>query len=252
MSDLIDRVALVTGGSRGIGAATAKVLARSGIKVLLTARSSDRLSEIVDTIKSEGGVASFINTDIADYDQAAKAVETALLRYGRLDILINNAGTIAPIANVGKTDPHEWNRCISVNLIGSYNMSRAALDIFLSQGRGVIVNISSGAAFRSLEGWSAYCCSKAAGAMLTQSLHKEYGPSGIRVFGVDPGVVNTDMQATIRASGINPVSKIPVENLSPVDRPAEVISWLCKAAPEDLAGQELHVNDDNLKRRVGT
>ncbi|MDH5772340.1 MAG: SDR family oxidoreductase [Rhodospirillaceae bacterium] len=244
-------VAIVTGGSRGIGAATALTLAKAGTRVVLMARSAEGLSDTAKSIEIAGGNAQIIAADICNYDAAMSAVEMAMQAFGQLDILVNNAGVIAPIGAIGDTHPEEWSRCINVNLIGSYNMVRASLGVFLSQGSGVIVNISSGAARHALQGWSAYCCAKAGTAMLTQALHNEYEASGIRVFGVDPGVADTDMQATIRASGLNPVSQIPRHELPHPNRPAEAIAWLCHKAPLELAGQEVSVNDEKFKLQMG-
>src|SRR5690606_15700892 len=117
--------------------------------------------------------------------------------------------------------------------------------------RGTIVNLSSGAAHRPMEGWSAYCAGKAGLAMVTQSLALEYGARGIRAFGFAPGVVDTDMQGEIRASGINPVSKLPRENLARGDDPARAIAYLCSAAAADLAGGELDMRDASCRARAG-
>ena len=116
--------------------------------------------------------------------------------------------------------------------------ARAVLPAMAAAGRGRIINLSSGAAHRPLEGWSAYCAAKAGLAMLTRSLQLEYGEYGIRSFGFSPGVVDTGMQAEIRASGINPVSRLPRESLAPADEPATGIVYLCAAASDALAGQE--------------
>jgi NAD(P)-dependent dehydrogenase (short-subunit alcohol dehydrogenase family) len=121
----------------------------------------------------------------------------------------------------------------------------------VAQGGGTIVNISSGAAHRPQEGWSAYCAGKAGLAMLTRSIHLEYGTQGIRIFGFAPGVVDTDMQVAIRASGINPVSKLPRESLAPASEPARAIAWLCTPAADALAGQELDVRNPDLRAAVG-
>jgi len=250
MSDKKNHVAIVTGASRGIGAATAVALAKGGTRVILMARTDEGLSNTLSIIKNAGGTAKAIVADVCDYDAAVSAVNFTMKNFGQLDILVNNAGVIDPVDCIGDTDPKKWSLCINVNLIGSYNMVRAGLDVFLEQGRGTIVNISSGAAHYALKGWSAYCCAKAGGAMLTQAIHKEYGVSGIRVFGVDPGVADTNMQSVIRSSGFNPISQMPCKDLPHPNHPAKAIAWFCREAPIDLAGQEVSINDKSLKERM--
>jgi NAD(P)-dependent dehydrogenase (short-subunit alcohol dehydrogenase family) len=121
----------------------------------------------------------------------------------------------------------------------------------LSAGRGTIINVSSGAAHRPLPGWSAYCAAKAGLAMLTRALAAEYGEQGIRVFGFAPGIVDTDMQATIRASGIGPVAKLPREALSNPREPAEAIAFLASSASSALSGQELDIRNPEFRAAAG-
>src|SRR5690606_20395126 len=110
-------------------------------------------------------------------------------------------------------------------------------------GEGVIVNISSGAAHSPLEGWSAYCASKAALAMLTRSVHLELADAGVFAYGFQPGVVDTGMQATIRASGVNEVSRLRREQLAPAHQPARLVALLCLGKPPELRGLDLSVRD---------
>ena len=121
----------------------------------------------------------------------------------------------------------------------------------LKDGRGTIVNISSGAAHRAMEGWSAYCASKAGLAMLTKSLALEYGPLGIRVFGFAPGIVDTDMQASIRASGIGPLAKLPRNMLASPSEPAAAIAFLCSTGGASFAGQELDIRNADFRAAAG-
>jgi NAD(P)-dependent dehydrogenase (short-subunit alcohol dehydrogenase family) len=114
-----------------------------------------------------------------------------------------------------------------------------------------VINISSGAAHLPLEGWNAYCAAEAGLAMLTRAIALEYADAGVRVFGLSPGVIDTDMQAAIRASGINRVSQIRQIDLAPVGHPAAAIFYLCTAAADDLVGEELTLNDSAFRRRIG-
>ena len=150
-----------------------------------------------------------------------------------------------------ETDPVAWARNINVNLFGAYNVVRATVPQMVASGGGTVINISSGAAHRALEGWGAYCCAKAGLAMLTTALSLETTRSGVRVFGLAPGVIDTDMQVTIRASGINRVSQIPRANLAPVEHPAAAVLYLCTDDADDLIGREVALLDPEFRRRIG-
>ena len=251
MGKLSGQVIIVTGASRGIGAAAAIELAQNGAKLCLSARSAAACSGVLEQIKNAGGEAFAASCDVSDYTAVDKMVAETLDRYGRLDTLINNAGIVDPIGAIATSDPAAWSRNISVNLVGVYHGTRAVLPHFLAQGSGIIINISSGAAHSPMEGWSAYCSGKAGVYMMTRATALEAGEKGVRVYGFAPGVVDTDMQVTIRASGINPVSQIPRENLAAAADPAKAIAWLCSDAAIDLAGQELTIRDENLRKRIG-
>jgi 3-oxoacyl-[acyl-carrier protein] reductase len=244
MPTLHDKVVLVTGASRGIGEAASIALAKAGAAVMLTARDGARIAAVAARIEAAGGRAATSMCDVSDFASVAAVVAETVARFGRLDALINNAGVIEPIASVGAADPATWARNIQINLVGAFHCIRACLETMRVAGSGTIVNISSGAAHRPLEGWSAYCTGKAGLAMLTRA-------EGIRVFGFAPGTIDTDMQVTIRASGVNQISKIPRADLAPVSHPAKAIVYLCGADADDLAGQELSLRDEDLRRRVG-
>jgi len=251
MAGLAGKVAIVTGASRGIGAAAARALAGAGAAVMILGRDGSAAAELADAIAASGGQACGLSCDVADYGGVEAMIGETLRRFGSPDILVNNAGVIQPIGALSQTDPAAWARNIGINLTGAYNVVRAVLPQMLARGDGTIVNVSSGAAHRPLEGWSAYCCAKAGLAMLTQALSLETAQSGLRVFGLSPGVIDTDMQATIRASGINRISKIPRGNLAPVDHPAAAILYLCTDAADDLIGHEVALQDAGFRRRVG-
>jgi 3-oxoacyl-[acyl-carrier protein] reductase len=251
MPTLHDKVVLVTGASRGIGEAASLALAKAGAVVMLTARDGARIAALAARIEAAGGRAVAAVCDVSDYAAVSAVVADTMARFGRLDALINNAGVIEPIASVATADPAAWARNIQINLVGAFHCIRACLEKMRAAGGGTIVNISSGAAHRPLEGWSAYCTGKAGVAMLTRAVALEHAAEGIRVFGFAPGTIDTDMQVTIRASGVNQISKIPRADLAPVAHPAKAIVYLCSAEADDLAGQELSLRDADLRRRVG-
>jgi 3-oxoacyl-[acyl-carrier protein] reductase len=249
--DLSGQVALVTGASQGIGAAIAKRLSKAGATVVLAARSGDAISRNAAAICADGGRASSIVTDVSRYDDVAAAVAHCLNEYGRLDILVNNAGLIEPIARLAESDPVEWGRIADINYKGVYHGLRATLPSMIARGSGIVVNISSGAATSALEGWSHYCSSKAAVLSLTGCADKEYRGDGIRVVGLSPGTVATDMQVAIKASGINPVSKLdPSAHISP-EWVAEAVAWLCTDAGAPFAGTDFSLKTEEGRRLVG-
>ncbi len=250
MSDLKGKVALVTGAGRGIGEAVARKFAEAGAKVVLAARSASEIEAVAESIKAAGGQAESVVCDVARYESMAAAAALAKARFGGLDILINNAGVAEPIATLEQSDPDAWRDAVAVNLLGVYHGLRAALPE-LRRSQGVVVNISSGAAHRPLEGWGAYCAAKAGAAMLTQQAALETDGSGVRVYGFSPGTADTRMQEVIRASGINPVSQMRKEEHAHPAVPAQVIVWLCGKAAADLNGRELSIHDPELRQRAG-
>ena len=239
---LTGQTALVTGGSKGIGLATVRALSALGATVTFAARTGQSLHQAEAAL---GGVARGVICDITNRSALA-----ALCAPG-FDILVNNAATIAPIGRITDLSVQAFSASIETNLTAQFDAIRLCLPAMVARGRGTIVNVSSGAAHRPQEGWAAYCAGKAGLAMLTQSVHLEYGPLGVRVFGLAPGVVDTDMQGAIRASGINPVSKLPRDSLAPADQPGLAIAWLCTPAADALVGQELDIRTPDLRAAVG-
>ena len=248
MHELSGKSAIITGASRGIGAAAARELAGHGVNLVLAARSTDALADLAADI---GGPVETVACDVARFGDVAAAVDRCLTAFGKLDILVNNAGLIDPIARLADAEPDAWDQVIDVNVKGVFHGIRAALPPMLAQGHGTIVNISSGAATSALEGWSHYCASKAAVLSLTRCTHKEYADHGIRVVGLSPGTVATDMQVKIKQSGINPVSQLDPSAHIPADWPARAIAYLCTADAADLAGDDFSIKTEEGRRRAG-
>ena len=246
------KVALVTGASRGLGEGAARALAKEGAKVMLMARDGETVRKVAREI---GGQVQALACDVSDYPAVERAVADTRQRLGGLDILVNNAGIIEPIAEIATSDPAAWARNIQINLVGAYNVVRAVLPGMLAAKAGntggTIIDISSGAAYRPLEGWSAYCAGKAGLAMLTNAIALETAGKGIRVFGFSPGTIDTEMQVKIRASGMNVISKIPRGDLLPVAHAVRGLVYLCTPAADDLHGTDASMRDDAFRARIG-
>ena len=249
--ELQGKVALITGASAGIGAAAAKALADQGVHVALAARSTPKIEALAASINAGGGEAIAVPCDVASYNAVSSAVERCLITWGSLDILVNNAATIDPIARIENSDPEEWSKVVDVNLKGVYYGIRAAAPAMLEKQSGCIINISSGAATGALEGWSHYCATKAGVLSLTRCADKEFHAMGIRVVGLSPGTVATDMQVSIKASGINPVSQLDPSVHIPPQWVGQAIAWLCTDDAADLHGLDFSLKDDEGRRRVG-
>lgn len=246
--DMNGKVVVITGASRGIGADTARVFARAGAKVALLARSAQAIQELA----SEIGEAAFaIECDVSDYAQVKFAVDATVDRFGACDVFIGNAGVIEPISHLADADPDAWGKVIDINLKGVFHGMHAVVPVMRAAGSGTIITISSGAAYHPIEAWSHYCSSKAGALMLTRMLDQEESGNGIRVLGLSPGTVATQMQREIKASGINPVSQLDWEDHIPADWPAQTLLWMCSSAADTYLGRDVSLRDDAIRQAVG-
>jgi NAD(P)-dependent dehydrogenase (short-subunit alcohol dehydrogenase family) len=244
-----DKVVVITGASRGIGAAAAQVFAAAGARVALMARDGQAVAHLAAGIGADRALA--LRCDVAEAASVAGAVAEVTARFGRIDVLIGNAGTIDPIARLEDADPADWGRSVDVNLKGVFHGIRAVLPGMKAQGGGTIITVSSGAATSPYEGWSSYCAAKAGALMLTRALHLEEGANGIRALGLSPGTVATGMQVKIRASGINPVSELDPAVHIPPEWPARALLWMCSPAADGWLGGDIRLRDEDIRRAVG-
>ncbi|WP_370977933.1 SDR family oxidoreductase [Agaribacterium sp. ZY112] len=245
------KTALVLGASKGIGLACANKLAECGATVVMAARSLERLESAVQCIREQGGKAIATQCDVASYRSVESAVQSALKQTGRLDIVVNNAGVIEPLTSLAESDPQEWSRAVDVNVKGVYHGMRAALPSMLEAGSGVIVNMSSGAANSALLGWSHYCSTKAAVKKLTEVAHVELQHKNIRVVGLSPGTVATDMMAAIRDAKINVVSELDWASHIPPEWVGEAVAFLCGPEGQAYAGTDFSIKTKEGRQAVG-
>src|SRR5947208_10280241 len=188
-----DRVAVVTGASSGIGAATAKALAREGYAVALAARREERINELAEEISSSGGKALAVPTDVADQAAAASLIETTKNELGSVDVLVNNAGVML-LGPINGADIEHWQRMVNVNVLGLMYCTHAALPIMQEQGSGHIVNVSSVAGRTVRAGSGVYNATKWGVGAFSDSLRQEALNYGVRVTIVEPGFVDTELQ----------------------------------------------------------
>lgn len=249
MGDPGRQTVMVTGASRGIGAATARAFAEAGSNVVLLARRKDQIAEIAGEIGASQALA--VPCDVTRFWEVQAAVEATVATFGALDVLVSNAGTIDPIARLDEVDTDAWGQAIDVNLKGVFHGLRAALPVMVERGGGTIITVSSGAASGPSEAWSQYCTSKAGAAMLLRCVDLEFGDKGIRAIGLSPGTVATDMQRRIRESGINPVSRLDWSTHIPPEWPARALVWLAGPEGDEFVGREVSLRDEEIRRRVG-
>ena len=187
------KVALVTGASSGIGAATARKLAAEGVIVGLAARRTDRLTALVAEIAAAGGRAVALETDVTNPAACKAAAEALIEQFGRIDVLVNNAG-LMPISDMDNLKVDEWQRMVDVNMSGVLNATAAVLPQMIAQHQGHIFNMSSIAGRKVFTGLTVYCATKAAIAALSDGLRMEIGPKhNIRVTCIQPGAVKSEL-----------------------------------------------------------
>jgi NAD(P)-dependent dehydrogenase (short-subunit alcohol dehydrogenase family) len=186
------RVALITGGTSGIGKATAALFAKEGAAVALTGRNHERGQEVVQDIARAGGQALFILADVRVADDCRRAVERSLERFGQIDILFNNAGVYHP-RTVPECTEEEWDETIDSSLKGAFLMSKYALPSMIQRGRGSIIHNSSGWGILGGDRAAAYCAAKGGLIVMAKAMSIDHGPDGIRVNCVCPGDTDTPM-----------------------------------------------------------
>lgn len=242
MSDLNNKVAIVTGGSRGIGAAISMELAKKGVKVVVNYNSSAQSAEMVASqIKNMGGEAHIVQADISIMEDAERLIKETIDRFGRLDILINNAG-ITRDKTFKKLSEQDWKTVIDVNLNSIFNTSSVALPYLMESNAGRIINISSIIGQAGGFGQTNYAAAKAGIIGYTKSLALELAKSNVTVNAICPGYIDTEMVQEIpdnvREALIN---KIPARRLGLPEEIARGVAFLCEDGGY-ITGQQLNIN----------
>ena len=238
MSSLTDQVALITGASSGIGAATAHHLAQAGCRVVLAARREEQLNRLKAEIEAAGGTARVVPTDVTDRAAVHALADAATDAFGRIDILVNNAG-IMPLTMLHNLRTDDWYRTMDVNVTGVLHAIEAVLPVMIRQKSGHVVNVSSIAGRKVYPGGAVYSASKYAVRALSEGMRQELGPKyGIRVTCIEPGAVATELTDQIKDEEVRQNMGKMFSRLTPLeaDRIAESIVYACTAP----AGTTVH------------
>ncbi|MEN9871430.1 MAG: hypothetical protein RLZZ171_2422 [Cyanobacteriota bacterium] len=195
MSEITEKVVIITGASSGLGEATARRLAKNGARLMLAARREDRLKDLVADIQKDGGVAKYQVTDISDRSKVEQLVQATKEAYGKIDVLVNNAG-LMPLSPLAATKVDEWEKMIDVNIKGLLYGVAAVMTIMLQQGSGHIINLSSVAGHKVFPGGAVYCATKFAVKAISEGIRLE-SDGKIRSTNISPGAVATELTSTI-------------------------------------------------------
>ena len=249
---LKDKVALVTGGGRGIGEAVAVAFAREGARLVIGSRTRQDLERVAERCRQQNARCLPVVADVSHNDDILRLVDTARLEFGRIDILANVAGVYGPIGPISEVDLAEWHDALHINLLGTLYACQAVLPGMIAQRSGTIINMSGGGATAPLPRFSAYGVSKAAVVRLTETLSEEVKEYGVRVNAIAPGAVDTSLQDAVlkageRAGDLFARIKALRESGSggtPVDVPAQLAVFLASNESMGLTGRLISAPHD--------
>jgi NAD(P)-dependent dehydrogenase (short-subunit alcohol dehydrogenase family) len=233
---LSGKVALITGGSRGVGRAMAEAYAREGAYVFICGRNGADVDKAVSEIRANGGDIHGGAGDVGKLEDAQRIVRAAVERYGGIDVLVNNASLLGPRVAIASYPVAEWEEVVRVNLTGIFLMTREALKIMIPRRQGSIINVSSGVGRTGKACWGAYACSKAGLEGFTQVLADELKDRGIRVNSVNPAATRTEMRA----------AAYPDEDPMTLPTPEEIMPvflYLASAESVSVTGKALEARD---------
>lgn len=237
------RVALVTGASRGIGAATARRLGADGFAVVLAARSTDDLDGVAADITGAGGDALAVRCDAAVIDDLDALLAAAVDRHGRIDVLVNNAGVLPTATRSERVPVDVWRNAFDVNVTAPWYLAGRCKGVMTTAGGGVVVNVSSTAALYPSVGFVAYNATKAAVSMLTRTLALEWAAEGVRVVGIAPGKIDTGMIEPILAfSDRRGIALNPLGRVGHPDEVADLIAYLVSDRGSFITGSIITID----------
>ena len=238
MSNNIDgKVVVITGASSGLGEATARLLSAQGARVVLGARRFDRIQTLASELKASGGTAMAIATDVTNYDQVKKLVDAAVQAFGRVDVMINNAG-LMPLSPFERLKIEDWNRMIDVNIKGVLYGIAAALPHMKQQKAGHIINVSSVAGHKIRPGNAVYAATKHAVLALSEGLRMEVKPYNIRTTVISPGAVATELPNSVTEPDVAEIVHRTYENAIPAESFARAVAYAI-SQPEDVDVNEI-------------
>ena len=243
MKDMVlkDKVAVITGGSRGLGLAIAQTYARAGAKVVIASRTPRAVDLAVDSLRASGYQAAGLDCDVADMAQVEALAQHAIQTFGRMDIWVNNAGLSAPYGPTVHIPRRDFITVINTNIIGTYNGSIVAMRHFLAQKSGKLINLLGRGDKGSIALQNAYSSSKVWVRNFTKTLANEYRNSGVDIFGFNPGLVRTEMLSNVHAvvgyeEQMNPLRFVAMLWGNDADVPAEKALWLASPATDGKNG----------------
>ncbi len=241
---LTDKIALVTGASRGIGAAIAKAFAKEGAAVIINYNGSgEKAQAVADEIILNGGAAEIYQCSVADFDACRQMIETLVKKYGRIDILVNNAG-ITKDGLLMKMSEEDFDSVIDINLKGAFHTIRHMSRYFLKQRSGKIINISSVSGILGNAGQANYSASKAGVIGLTKSTARELASRGIQVNAIAPGFIETDMTDAMQAEAKERMTDaIPLKRIGKPEEIADLAVFLASAKSDYITGQVIAADD---------
>jgi A-factor type gamma-butyrolactone 1'-reductase (1S-forming) len=256
MNSFEGKVALVTGGSAGLGAATALQFAREGARVVIAARRTDQSEAVVAQIRALGGEGFFVGTDVSRAADIQAMVQTTLARFGRLDCAVNNAGIAGPLRTpVADVEEAQWDALMNVNLKGVWLCMKHQIPAMLAQGAGAIVNIASIYGLKPSEvGHAPYCASKHGVIGLTRSAAIDYGQKGLRINAVAPGftkseMINPDAPGAAERYKALAARHSAMNRLGEAQEIADAVTWLCSSAARFVNGAVLTINGGETSRQ---
>lgn len=239
MGKLQNRVALIYGGTSGLGEATAKLYAKEGAKVAIAGRSADKGNEIVDAIKQDGGEATFVEVDLMDTDQIKQSVQDTIDAFGTIDILYNGAGILDEYVGIIDTDEELFDQVIALNVKAPFVATKEVMPIFVEKGKGVVINLGSQGSKFAAVGGTSYVTSKHALVGFNKQLAYDYGPKGVKSILLAPGYIDTPMTDDVEEERLQ---DIPDQRAGKPEEVANLALFIASDDSNYMNGTEVYMD----------